>query len=331
MVFVVVSLSVVGLCLVCGCWFGGLGCGAALWLFALCWSVFLLARLCVFLLSAFAFFGGILCSLLGRGVGSSGVVRGVGSRFGCRFWLLSLFLGVFLLLVRGVSRPRSPRVRSSRVSSVLLLPGFVFASCGRGWSVPVWSVPSPAPVSLSAPVPASAPAPLPAPVAPVSSASVSGSLLFLSSPAFVSAVSSGRCPVSVALSVFRWPLRSAVLGSLVRVLASRFVRSVVSSSPSVRSAARGFARVAVSALGFSVSGRFSSPACSRFLARLAVSSPVPPSFWCSGVSSGALLRAFRSLSSCLRWLSARAPFGRACPPALRPLLARLVWSLLPLV
>lgn len=240
--------------------------------------------------------------------------------FGCFFCFC---LGVFVVSVR------SSRVRSSASSSVLLLPGFSFAVCGGGWLVPFWSVPARVGV---APVAAPAPAPAPAPVAPVAPvASACGSVLFLSSSPFLSAVASGSCPVALSLRVFRWPVRSAVLGSLVRVLASPRVRSFVASSPACRAAVSSFVRSAVASLGFSVSGRFAScrSAVSSFCLRLARSASVP-SFFVSGVSSSALVAAFRSLSRCLRWLSRRSPVVASCPPALRPLLASLVFLLLPL-
>lgn len=302
---------------------GGGGCGGCFWLgcggggvvasfpgAAACVLVLLVGVFACFFLRVFALcfcaFWWYTC-LVGWG---AAVVP-----FGCFFCFC---LGVFVVSVR------SSRVSSVLRGVVLLLPGFSWSPAGgrvgsasRRW-VPVWS-------GVGLP---SAPAPV-APVAPVASAC--GSALFLSSAPFLSAVASGSCPVALSLRVFRWPLRSAVLGSLVRVLASPRVRSFVVSSPACRSAVSAFVRAAVASLGFSVSGRFASrrAAVSSFCLRLARSASVP-SFFVSGVSSSALVAAFRSLSRCLRWLSSRSPVVASCPPALRGLLSRLVFLLLPL-
>lgn len=254
------------------------------------------------------------------GSGGVGFLRWLaGWPFGFFFFFL---LGVFVVSVRF----RSSVVSSSLRSSVLLLPGFAWSpaggrvgSRGRRW-VPVWS-----PALLpSRPRPVVA-----APVLPA--ASSSGSLLFLSSPVFLSAVSSGRCPVSVALSVFpRWPLRSAVLGALVRCLASPRVRSFLCSAVG-RPVVRSFLRAGLRSLGFSVSGRFlGCPSrAASFLAsfRVGVAVASVPPFRPVGVSSFALVRALSSLSRCLGWLFRRGSF---CPPALRGLVAGLCWLLLPL-
>lgn len=226
---------------------------------------------------------------------------------------------------------RSSVVSSALRGSVLLLPGFAWSPAGgavgsrsRRW-VPVWSpalLPSPRPV---------------APVPPVSSSAVAavasrfGSLLFVSSPVFLSAVASGRCPVALSLRSFsRWPLRSAVLASLVRVLASPRVRAFV-ASPACRPAVRSFCVAALASLGFGVSGRFLSrfSAASAFLAVRSLPGLVPP-FFCVGVSSRAVVAALSSLARCLRWLGRRSSSLVFCPPALRPLVARLASVLLPL-
>lgn len=216
---------------------------------------------------------------------------------------------------------RKSVVSSELRSREILLPGFEWSPVGgrvgsrsRRW-VPVWSG-----VGLPAPAPAVVP----------SVAAACGSVLLLSSPAFLSAVASGRCPVALSLASFRWPLRSAVLGSLLRVLASSRVRSFV-ASPVCRPAVRAFVRSALASLGFSVSGRFlSCPAlASSFLARGA-SSVFVPSFFCVGVSSRAVVAALWSLSRCLRWLSSQSRGLVSCPPALRGLVACLALVLLPL-
>lgn len=176
--------------------------------------------------------------------------------------------------------------------------------------------------------PRSLPVVVASPVLP--SASVSGSALFLSSPAFLSPVASGACPVAVSLSVFRWPVRSAVLLSCLRALSSWRVRSAVAGGAVPRGVLSGFVRSALVALGFSCSGRFLSPrARSRlvaFLGSCGCRSVVVPAFPVVRVLPSALCSAFSSLSRCLAWLSRRAsPSGRVgCPPALRPALSRLV-------
>lgn len=290
-------------------------CGGGL--FVCRWSVFLLAVFSVVLLSAFAFF--LWYTVF---VGSGGAVFPV--------WLpvsaLSLFLlGVFVVSVR------SGVVSSVVRGSVLLLPGFAWSPVSsrgvgsrcRRW-VPVWS-----PALLPSPRPVPSPSPVPPVVA--SGASGSGSVLFLSSPAFLSAVSSGRCPVALSLSVFsHWPLRSAVLGSLCRVLASSRVRSFL-ASPVARPAVRSFCVAALSSLGFGVSGRFLSrlSSASEFLLAFRSAFAVVPSFRCVGVSSRALVSALVSLSRCLRWLSRRSGRLVSCPLALRALVARLAFLLLP--
>ena len=168
-------------------------------------------------------------------------------------------------------------------------------------------------------------------------ASCSGSVLLLSSPAFVSLVGEGRCPVSLAFSAFRrvgglsrwggggWPVRSARVGVLS--LAGRAGAFSLLSSGLLRS----FLASALPSLGLSL-GR---PLCSRgsvsavsaaLWPRLSalwsgVVLPSPPSwassarFSLSGLSAG-----FSSLSGALSWLVGR---GELCAPAVRPFLACL--------
>lgn len=145
---------------------------------------------------------------------------------------------------------------------------------------------------------------------------VCGSRLFLSSPAFLSRVASGCCPVRLSLSVFHWPVRSSVLLSVLRVLSSPRVFGAV-SSPENRPVLCGFLSVAVRALGFS--GAFSVSSAARFASGFAP--VVVPNFRVKRVSLPAVLSAFSALSRCLGWLLRRASL---CPPALRPALARLV-------
>lgn len=143
-----------------------------------------------------------------------------------------------------------------------------------------------------------------------------GSRLFLSSPAFLSRVAAGCCPVRLSLSVFHWPVRSSVLLSLLRVLSSPRVFGAL-SSPEHRPVLCAFLPVAVRALGFS--GVFSVSAAARFASDFA---PVAvPSFRVLRVSLPAVLSAFASLSRCFGWLLRHGTF---CPWSLRPALARLV-------
>ncbi len=168
-------------------------------------------------------------------------------------------------------------------------------------------------------------------------ASCSGSVLLLSSPAFVSLVGEGRCPVSLAFSAFRrvgglsrwggegWPVRSACVGALS--LAGRAGAFSLLSSGLLRS----FLASAVPSLGL----RLGCPLCSALSASSALSAlwprlsalwsgvvlPSPPSwassarFSLSGLSAG-----FSSLSGALSWLVGR---GELCAPAVRPFLACL--------
>lgn len=270
-------------------------------------------------------------------------------------------------------RRRSAVVRSSRsLSGVLLLPGFFWARV-RGGFVPCPSAVVCSPVASSLPVApfgsSSASAgsfssrPFPAPVSSLSDgvvrrrfplggsvpsgaeaaslsswvASCSGSVLLLSSPAFVSLVQAGRCPVSLAFSAFQrvgglsrwggggWPVRSACVGVLS--LAGRVGAFSLLSSGLLRS----FLASAVPSLGL----RLGVPLCSGVAASSALSSlwprlsalwsgvvlPSPPSwassarFSLSGLSAG-----FSSLSGALSWLVQRSEL---CAPAVRPFLACL--------
>ena len=146
--------------------------------------------------------------------------------------------------------------------------------------------------------------------APVWSASFAGSALFLSSPAFLSFVAGGGCPVSLVLRVFSWPVRSAVFLVLLRVCSCR---AVLASVP--RGLLVAFARVALASLGFR------GGSASSFLGGF--SWPRVPSF--SGVcSSRSVGSAFSSLCSCLSWLLSSRGGRRGCPSACRGALAGLV-------
>lgn len=158
------------------------------------------------------------------------------------------------------------------------------------------------------------------------SASGAGSALWLSSPAVVSAVASGACPVSLALSVFRWPVRSAVLWALASALGSRSFRV----SPSLLGA---FVSAGLSALGWRFSSGRGVPAgvgrgraVSSFLLRRVAPSPACVSAWAGSASFSvsAVVSALRSLVRCLGWLASRSAGRVSCPPALRPALAACV-------
>lgn len=224
---------------------------------------------------------------------------------------------------------------SSR-SGVLGLSWRAFWVFARGSLVPprAPSVP-PSFFPPAGPAPAPAPAPLGSfawfsgvsPVEGLSGASACGSAAFLVSPSFRSAVAGGACPVSLSLSSFAWPLRSAVLWSLV-VVCSRPAGFAFLASPACVSASRLFLRRALSALGFSVSGRcWGSPSASEracaFLARRSVPLPRPFSSLRGVASSSAVVSALGALSRCLFWLSRRSSAPVFCPGALRPALASL--------
>lgn len=192
----------------------------------------------------------------------------------------------------------------------------------------------------------------PAPVPAGLSASLCGSVGLFSSPAFVSAVAGGACPVSVASSVFSaWPLRSGVLWALFVALRSPRVRSFVLSS-AVRPSVVAFVRAGVASLGFASLGRawsFSAVppsvvgagpvpgsgagrALGFVLGRCPSSVPAPVAA-CSpvAVSSSALLRVLVSLRRCL-WSLSRRSSGRVfCPGACRPALASVLRVLLALL
>lgn len=162
-----------------------------------------------------------------------------------------------------------------------------------------------------------APVGLVVPSVPVSGC---GSALFLGSRGFLLPVVAGACPVSVALASFsRWSLRSAVLLCLLRVFSSPRVFGRVGSGAVPRPVLLRFALLAFRALG----GGSGAVSLSR-VAGLASSFPAPvvPAFpLVRAVSSGALSRAFSSLSGCLAWLLRR---GGLCPFSLRPALASLL-------
>lgn len=164
------------------------------------------------------------------------------------------------------------------------------------------------------------------------SASGAGSVLWLSSPAVVSAVRSGACPLSLALRVFRWPVRSAVLWSLCGALASLRV-SVGGWAGVPRGLLASFVRAALRALGWRFSavrsvpwrvrGAFRGSAVASFLSVRAVAWPSLVSAWGGSASwsVSAVVSALRSLVRCLSWLSARSGGRVSCPPALRGVLA----------
>lgn len=170
---------------------------------------------------------------------------------------------------------------------------------------------------------------------PSSSRSLVGSRLFLSSSLFLRPVAAGRCPVSVCLSAFGgWPVRSAVLLSLCRVLSSFRVWSALWPSPAFRRARLACLRAGWRALGLPAlrglagSGGV-SPAVWWRVCRFVpvVPSGLVPSFFVVGVSSRAVVSALSSLARCLRWLVSRSSALVPCPPALVPALSALVRAL----
>lgn len=171
----------------------------------------------------------------------------------------------------------------------------------------------------------------PSAVPSVFSASGGGSVLWLSSPAVVSAVASGVCPLSLALRVFRWPVRSAVLWSVWAALSSP--RLALAGVP--RPLLASVARAALWALGWRFSavrsvrglcrGAFRGSSVGAFLAArsCSVALPAVALSWAAAASfsSSALVAALRALVRCLGWLAARSGGRVSCPPALRPALA----------
>lgn len=165
--------------------------------------------------------------------------------------------------------------------------------------------------------------------ASVRPSSWSGSVLLLSSPAFVGAVRGGACPVSLALASFpRWCVRSGLLGALCLAGRAGALRAGVARAgfaPVLRS----LLSVGLRSLGLSPSlgGRALFSACSRFWVG-GVVPPVPS--WAGAAFVRWELFGVRSalarLVSSLRWLVRR---GGVCPPACRPLLAGLLaWACL---
>lgn len=230
--------------------------------------------------------GGVWCFVSCR----SGRVLSGGAVSVCRSALLRRGLLGFALLLG------SPVCRA-------VVRGFGVSSSPRGFASFVRSLRRPAPLALPAPSAPSAP-----------SVSSSGSALFLLSPAFLSAVASGRCPVSLCLSVFRWPVRSAVLLSLLRVSCAP---AVLRALP--RSLLLSFVRVGLASLGFRGVFRPSAPLPAlRFLGGCPVASVPSFSGVCRASSVGA---GFASVGRCLSWLLRS---GRGCPGACRPALAGLL-------
>ena len=148
------------------------------------------------------------------------------------------------------------------------------------------------------------------------SSSCCGSVLLLSSPAFVSSVLGGSCPVALALASFSgWPLRSGVLGALCAAGRAGALSAGVARAgfaPVLRS----FLAVALPSLGVS------SPSGLRAVWSGGALPPLPSWVGSPSVCFGlfGVRSAFSRLSSCLGWLRSR---GASCPPACRPLLACL--------
>lgn len=171
--------------------------------------------------------------------------------------------------------------------------------------------------------------PVPASVPSVFSASGGGSALWLSSPEVARAVAGGACPVSLACSVFRWPVRSAVLWALWPALLRVGVGGLDGVPVGVLA---GFVREALRALGWRFSPARGVPPFSRLFSPVVVDflrvrcgvAPSPVASWLSpsvSFSSSGVCSALRSVSRCLAWLSARSGGRVSCPPALRPALA----------
>lgn len=155
--------------------------------------------------------------------------------------------------------------------------------------------------------------------------------LLLSNEAFLRSVASGSCPVRLSLSSYRWPVRSAVLGSLFKCFLSHRVRAVVTGEGFKPVVVR-FVKAALRSLGFTGFKLSRQSICN---AGLFVSKGFTGCSWPEmkivRVSSHALFVAFVSLSRCLDWLCSPTSGGRGCPSSLRPILCGLVLSLLPII
>lgn len=142
----------------------------------------------------------------------------------------------------------------------------------------------------------------------------SGSILLLSERTYRKAVSAGGCPVEEALARYEWPVRSAVVASLSVAFSSKRVRDAFRASSEV---IQQFMNAAVEALGVSYDYRQRR----RELARLYYRGDykIKPKV----INPRSVVRAFKALTRCLRWLCGRG----GCPEAVKPHLARLVSSL----
>ncbi len=175
----------------------------------------------------------------------------------------------------------------------------------------------------------------------VFSAFGAGSALWLSSPAVVSAVRSGVCPVSLALRVFRWPVRSAVLWALWAALSSPrcaslgVPRSLLAAFVRACLGALGWRFSAVRSVSWRVRGAFRGSSVGAFLSSRSCSVALPSSAlsWAvsAGFSSSAVVAALRSVVRCLGWLASRSSGAVSCPPALRPALASVAAAALRLL
>lgn len=223
---------------------------------------------------------------------------------------------------------------SSCLSSLALVPVPPAPSAGD------FSPPFPSPVAPSGSFAWFAGLP---PVSGLSGPAASGSAVLLVSPGFRAAVAAGECPVSLALSSFSWPLRSAVLWSLGVVLC-RPAGAAFVASPRVRPVAVACLWDCFSSLGFRVPAWGASRAgvarrvssAWDFLARRG-SGGLPAAFSSlrGSARGGAVVSALSSVSRCLRWLARRSGRRVFCPGALRPavvfLASCLLSALFPLV
>lgn len=154
-------------------------------------------------------------------------------------------------------------------------------------------------------------------------ASDAGSMLFLRSDDFKKAVARGACPVSLCLSVYRWPVRSAVFLCLTRVCSSPAVLEAIDAVTLVA-----FCRTALKSLGFY--GAFLKLGFSQELINILGTFPAPETPIFSGVCKPrAVSVAFESLTSSLSWLSSGTRKG--CPVACKGPLARLLCVVMPYI
>lgn len=144
-----------------------------------------------------------------------------------------------------------------------------------------------------------------------------GSILYLETKEYVKSVKDGNCPVEVALSAYKWPVRSAVVASLCVAFESKNVRRVFHSGRYVELLKK-FMSVSVKSLQV----RSDFVGLRRDIVTIAQRGKYPLSP--KQINPRAVEEALLQLTRCLKWLCENKS---GCPQAVRPHLARLVASL----